>query len=193
MGKINREGQAHVLTKYEEQRILDNLDPPWSVIFAIGIYTGERWGAIRQLSTGDVYAFPGEPLSTITFRSITRKQSAGKKANTRQVYVHPTLRAILDGYHPKRDGLCFPCPSDPTRPVSPQQCDYHLREAVKKAGLEHLGISTHSTRRTFITRLANSKVPLHELKALTGHKSMDSLMRYIDGNPDTQKSAILSL
>lgn len=193
MGKVNREGQAHVLSKYEEMRVMDSLDPPWSIIFAIGIYTGERWGAIRQLDVKDVYAFPGEPLAQITFRSITRKQSAGKKPNTRQVYVHPTLRAILVGYYPRRDGCLFPGHENPTRPVTPQQCDYHLRQAVKKAGLEHLGISTHSTRRTFITRLANSKVPLHELKALTGHKSMDSLMRYIDGNPDTQRAAIMAL
>jgi integrase/recombinase XerD len=193
MPKLNREGQAHVLSKYEEGKIREKLPYPYRLIFEIGIYTGERWGAIRQLSVTDCYQSPKNPRDSITFRSITRKHSAGQKPKTRQIFVHPVLRLALIDFDCPPSGLLFPSVCDPIKPVSSQQCDYHLRTAIASLGMTGLGVSTHSTRRTFITRLANAGVSLHELKAITGHQSMDSLMRYIDGNPDTQKAAIMSL
>ncbi len=193
MGKLNREGQAHVLSSYEESKITQALEQPYKLIFQIGMFTGERWGAIRQLQVSAIYDERLTPRDYVTFTSAIRKQSAGQKARVRQVYVHPVLRLALLDYNPPKDGYLFPKPNDPTQPLSFQSCDYHLRRVCYELGLSSLGISTHSTRRTFITRLANKGVNLHELKALTGHKSMDSLLRYIESNPDTQKAAIMAL
>jgi len=163
------------------------------LIWDIAIFTGERWGAILALKVADCYDATGSVREFITFKWHTRKQSAGKKAETRQVYCHPILRLNLQDYSQPKDGFLFPSPSSPDKQISFQSADYALREALKKLRLENMGISTHSTRRTFITNLANKGFNLHDIKALTGHKDMESLMRYIDSNPDTQKSLVMSL
>jgi integrase/recombinase XerD len=114
-------------------------------------------------------------------------------ADSRQVYVHPELRLVLQKLVIPDSKWLFPSPINRLNPISFQSVSQGLNRALARVGLKHLGISTHSTRRTFITRLANAGVNLHDIKALTGHKNMESLMRYIDNNPEAQKAAILSL
>jgi integrase/recombinase XerD len=193
MPKVNREGQSSVLSDYQISKIRSKLKGPYQLIWDIAIFTGERWGAIRALKVDDCYDPSGSVREYITFKWHTRKQSAGKKAKTRQLFIHPQLRLTLQDYSQPKDGYLFPSPDNPENPITGQSCDYALRKALKELKLESAGISTHSTRRTFITNLANKGSNLHDLKALTGHKDMESLMRYIDSNPDTQKSLVMSL
>jgi integrase/recombinase XerD len=193
MPKLNREGQSAILTPYHVAKIRDTLKGPYQLIWDIANFTGERWGAILALKVIDCYEPNGSVREFITFKWHTRKQSAGKKAETRQVYCHPVLRLNLQDYSQPKDGFLFPSPVNPNNRISSQSADYALRQALNKLRLEFSGISTHSTRRTFITKLANSGANLHDIKALTGHKDMESLMRYIDSNPDTQKSLVMSL
>ncbi|MHC5721121.1 MAG: tyrosine-type recombinase/integrase, partial [Nostoc sp.] len=68
-----------------------------------------------------------------------------------------------------------------------------LRSAVEKAGLTAKGISTHSTRRTFITTLAKRGVSLATIKKATGHTDLKVLSRYIDVTDDDVKNAIATL
>ncbi|WP_375480014.1 tyrosine-type recombinase/integrase [uncultured Nostoc sp.] len=53
-----------------------------------------------------------------------------------------------------------------------------LRIAVEKAGLSAKGISTHSTRRTFITNLANKGINLVTIKKITGDSDLKVLSAY---------------
>ncbi len=57
---------------------------------------------------------------------------------------------------------------------------YILRTAVEKAGLSAKGISTHSTRRSFITKLHRNGTDLYTIKKITGHKHFKALERYIE-------------
>jgi len=50
----------------------------------------------------------------------------------------------------------------------------------KGAGID--GASSHSSRRTFITTLANKGVSVRVLMELAGHKAMSVTQRYIDCN-----------
>lgn len=193
MGKNNRFGQAEILSVKDIQKIKRALvSDSHKLMFAIAIHTAERWGAIRQLRVEDVYADPVRsiPHKLVTFRASTRKAAPDGSRTTRQVFVNADLAIALRSYKPNCSGYLFPSPINEDRSVSPQAVDQFLREAVERAGLGDRGISTHSTRRTAITRLYEAGIGLFELKAITGHKSIAALLRYIEYNPNRTKAAL---
>ena len=52
------------------------------------------------------------------------------------------------------------------------------------------GASSHSGRRTFITRLANKGVSVRQLAALAGHANISTTQRYIDVNSEQLANAV---
>jgi integrase/recombinase XerD len=192
--KNNRFGQAAILSEQDAAKIRRALrNDTHKLFWDIARYTGERWGSIAQLKVGDVYANPvlSIPHPEITFRASTRKASPTGERYTRQVPVHPNLREALLNYNPaiQPSAWLFPSP-DHDRPISFSACDKWLRAAVVRAGLSSKGISTHSTRRTLITRLANQGTAIRVIQAITGHADLKALQRYIEVTPDQVKAAI---
>ena len=53
-----------------------------------------------------------------------------------------------------------------------------------------VGVSTHSFRRSLATVLHSNGAPLKAIASITGHKSLDSLQRYIDITPEDFVEAI---
>lgn len=193
MGKNNRYGKAEILSLEDQRKIKKELkNPAHKLFFAIALNTAERWGAIRQLRVEDCYADPYHsiPKREITFRAPTRKAAPDGSRTTRQVPVNEDLALALKVYKPKGEGYLFPSPTKGDRPICRQAVDWFLRTAVAKAKLSHRGISTHSTRRTAITRLSESGTGIMEIKQITGHKSLSALMGYIEDNPGRVRAAL---
>jgi integrase/recombinase XerD len=191
--KVAKVGQSTVLTGKQINLIRESfVDQKYRLIWDIAIYTGERWGAILQLQFYDVYDVNGEVRGEITFKKETRKKSAGKEAKTRQVPCHPLLREALLNFTPSNSKYLFPGRSG-DRPLTFRSADLALREAMEKCGLDNKGISTHSTRRTFITRLAQSGIPLSTVQTIVGHSDVTTTRRYIENDPDEIKQAIIKL
>ena len=191
--KVHRSGQAAILTISERNRIRRCLKYPYLMIFDIAWYTGERWGAIIKLRQDSVYEYANRPRELITFTKQTRKRSGGKTAHTRQVPVHNRLLELLRAYPLPDSALMFPSPKNTERPLTFQACDHALRLALDKAGLKNKGISTHSTRRTFITTLYQIGVPLKELMTITGHSSTSSLLRYVEVSEERIKKQLMMI
>ena len=63
-----------------------------------------------------------------------------------------------------------------------------MKGAYPKCGLADA--SSHSGRRTFITRLANKGVGVRVLAALAGHSSIATTQRYIDVNDAQLANAV---
>ncbi len=182
MPKNNRHGQAAILSDVDIRKIRKSLiSDKHKIFFDIAVFTGERWGAIAQLEVGDIYADASKiiPHNQITFRGCTRKKSPDGSQSTRQVPIHPTLKEKLRAHRPPPYGYLFPNPQG-TNHISLRAADLFLRRAVEAAGLENRGISTHSTRRTFITQLYSKGVDIYVLKKLTGHKTLSSLLKYVE-------------
>lgn len=162
------------------------------LLFDIARYTGERWGAIVQLRRLDVFDERGKVLQQITFRSSTRKADTSGKRTTRQVPIHPTLGELLATY-PVDGHSVWLFPGDGDNHLTLRAADLMLRRAIQRVNLEHKGYCTHSTRRTFITRLWESGVDIHTIQIITGHKDLKSLIRYIEADPKRIERAIALL
>lgn len=193
MAKNNRHGQAAILTNADFAKIRKSFrSEHHRLIFDIARWTGERWGAIVQLQVGDVYENPvlSLPRAEITFTARTRKAAPGGQRKTRQCPVHPELQAILAAYDPPLSGYLFPSGQGH---ISWSAADKAFRSAIVKAGLSTRGISTHSTRRSFITALSRLGIDVKTLQAITGHQDVKALLRYVEVDPDTVKRAIALL
>lgn len=199
MGKNSRFGQAEILSDVELNRIFKELiSPGHKLFFNIARYTGERFGAICQLQVEDVFfkvSGQYEPKQVITFRANTRKKCAGVAA-TRQVLVCDRLLEQLQLYTARHqdllnDGWLFPSSIHTGKHVTWSASDKWLRAAVERAGLSHRGISTHSMRRSFITKLAESGLlDVKSLMQITGHKDVRSLVLYIGVSEEKLKTAL---
>lgn len=191
--KNNRNGQAAILTDGDYSKIRKQIkSKKYRLLLDIAWYTGERWGAIVQLQVADVYNSDGSPRQFINFRARTRKASPDGKRKTRQVPVHSVLSESLSTYHSEESAWLFPDRTGES-PISLRWADMILRHAVDQAGLSAKGISTHSTRRSFITKLAKRGVSLATIKKATGHTDLKVLSRYIEVTDDDVKEAIATL
>lgn len=193
--KVNGWGQAAIISDVDYQKIRKSTrSKKYRLLLDIARYTGERWGALVQLGINDVYDDNAAPRSSITFRAPTRKASPGGKRHTRQVPIHPQLLELLEAYRPELiSSWLFPSRVNFSNHITLKAADLMFRAAVESAALGHKGYSTHSTRRTFITRLWESGVDLHTIQLLTGHSDTKSLVRYIEADPERIKKAIALL
>lgn len=187
MPKIDGCGKAEILSEFEQAKIRKVLSGWHQIFWDIACYTGERWGAICALQVEDVYenSFKREPREYVTFRAGTTKTR-----QTRQVPVHPILGERLRAYTPPLSEWLFPSNEGH---VTRQAADAFLRVALEKCGYEGKGISTHSTRRTFITRLHQRGISVKTIQEITGHKSLQVLSGYIQVTPLQVRQAIACL
>lgn len=193
--KNNRHGQAAIISDVEYQKIRKCLkSKKYKLLLDIARFTGERWGAIVQLRIEDIFDVNGNPLEFITFPAGIRKADTKGKRHTRTVPVHPALHEILSAYRPARNnGWLFESRILPDTHITLRAADLLFRGAVEAANLSHKGFSTHSTRRSFITRLWEAGVDLHTIQLLTGHKDPKALVRYIDADPNRITKALALL
>ncbi len=65
---------------------------------------------------------------------------------------------------------------------------YTMTMLYKHSGL--YGCSSHSGRRTFITKLSSKSVPLKVLMEMVGHRNLQTTQRYIDVTSDMKRAAV---
>jgi len=192
MAKISRHGQAEIISHSEYLRIRKELQGWHQLFWDIAYYTGERWGAIVALRVEDLYA-DGCPRQYVTFRARTRKADTNGYRQTRQVPIHPTLYERLKAYDLPNSEWLFPNKRNSRKHVCFKAADLFLRKALEYCGYESKGISNHSNRRTFITRLDEKGIGIKVIQAITGHRSLQSLSSYIDVSPERMRQAIACL
>lgn len=193
--KVEGHGQAAIITDLDYVKIRRQFrSQKYQLLLDIARYTGERWGAIVQLGVNDVYDADWQPRDYITFKAATTKADTKGNHRTRQVPTHPILKEKLAAYrHNSCSGWLFPNRLDETKHISLRAADLMLRGAIAQADLTNKGYSTHSTRRTFITRLWEKGVDIHTIQLITGHKDIKSLVRYIEADPERVNRAIANL
>lgn len=192
--KNNRHGKSAILSNVDYTRIRKSIvSSKYKILLDIAWFTGERWGALIQLKFNDVFNPDGSVREEITFKARTRKASPDGKKRTRQIVIHSTLVETLKNYKQEiKSEWLFPNREN-NGPITLRAADKILRLAVEKAGLSPKGISTHSTRRSFITKLHQNGTDLYTIKKITGHKDLKCLESYVDINTNQIKGAIETL
>ena len=155
-------------------------------IVLVSFNAGLRAKEIAALTVGDVYDDAGAVRPQFI---LQRSQAKGGRART--VYVNQRLQRVLAEYGASIR-LC-----DPLQPLFASQkggafsantmCQLFL-DIYKACGFKDA--SSHSGRRTFITRMAAQGVGVRVLAALAGHSSIQVTQRYIDVNEDQLASAV---
>ena len=182
---IGQTGKAAVLTAADFDVVLDSsrrraFPSRDKAILAMSFYLGLRAKEIASLKVADVYT------STTTVRDVLHiKGTYSKKGRIRDVYLAAQpLRDILCQYRLARQPYGVTDPLFATRsgrPFSANGMAHLFRDMFMAAGIENA--SSHSGRRTMITRLAESGVDLKALARIAGHASISTTAIYIEDNP----------
>ncbi len=166
------------LSEAEERKLL-SCSPPYlreMILFAIN--TGLRSGEIFRLSWEEI------DLELKRIKPIVRK--------TRRplaVPLNETAYEVLVGRYAVRHGpYAFYNPSTGDRF---KDCKLGLKGSLRRAGLT--GITWHTFRHTFATRLTRSGVDLVTVKELLGHSTVAVTMRYAHSNDETKRAAVSRL
>jgi integrase len=125
--------------------------------------------------------------------SIELHDSAAKKCSGRTIPIHPVLRSALSGLGKAPRGGPYVIRSERgTGRMRPQSVVNWFARLYQDLGL--VGCSSHSGRRTFITRAARLvfKVgaSLRDVQQLAGHRSIDQTQAYIEGDTAAKRRLV---
>ena len=177
------EAQLRRVIKYTRSRRHPVRD---ETIILTSFYAGLRAKEIAALTVGNVFDEEGNVRSQFI---LSAAQSKG--GQTRTVYLNQRFRKALLEY-----SACIRI-TDPQRPLFESQKGGHFSantmcqlflDIYKAIGLKDA--SSHSGRRTYITRLANKGVGVRLLAALAGHSHISTTQRYIDVNSEQLSEAV---
>ena len=194
--------QARVLTERELRKVLNfcNTQPHATRNRTMLLCThmaGMRVGEVAALTVSDVLAMDGTVKEEI---ALSAQQTKGNRART--VLVPKKLRDELTCYLQQRYGIAnllavtqtdtqralFPTQKNPKRGFTANTLCQLFHKIYKDSQM--YGATSHSGRRTFITKLADKGVGVRVLMALAGHKSIATTQRYIELNPTIMKAAV---
>ena len=191
--KIDRHGRAKILTPDEIQLLFnegfkDNAYPERDrALFGICLYTACRINEACTIKTRDVYSRKG----VVRDQLMIRKNRTKGKLATRTIPIIEDLRILLVNYFPfPRTENLFSGRGGKGH-IHPDHASYILRQACHKLDIE--GVSTHSFRRTALTQMSNAGIPLRVIQEISGHRTLDELMKYLEVTEAQVRGAVSSL
>ena len=157
------------------------------VIVLLSAKAGLRAGEIAKLTWDMVL----DPRDHVGF-TLELRDNAAKNGSGRVIPVHADLRRALIAW---REISNEPGPvvrSERGGPMTALSIVVWFNRAFRTIGLK--GCSSHSGRRTFITRAARlvhkAGGSLRDVQLLAGHRSIQTTQRYIDGDTDVQRKLV---
>jgi integrase/recombinase XerD len=183
--RVGDSGQAAVLDAGQIRRLLKIAQTTShgerdQTVITLSYWLGLRAKELASLRIGDVYTDAGEVRQILHL-----KAGYTKRARMRDVYLSSDkVVRRLNEYGAR-------CPADPAKPLfrtrsgktfTPNGIVILLRHLHGLAGIE--GGSSHSGRRTMITRLAEAGVDLKSIATLAGHSSIRTTAGYVENNPN---------
>jgi integrase/recombinase XerD len=178
MPKVNRNGQATVLTPEQLNELWQTLTPTHKLITQFCYYTAARVGEVCNLKAEDIIS--GE----IVYRAANTKTDT-----TRTIAIAPPLAQAIAAVKLPSNGYLFPSPRNAQKPISTQAVDLALREATDYLGFK--GVSTHSFRRSLLTHMYRAGHNLRTLQRISGHENIGSLALYLDVDREEATAALM--
>jgi integrase/recombinase XerD len=157
------------------------------LIVLLSVKAGLRAAEIAKL-TWDMVLSPSGQVGV----AIELQDKIAKKRGGRSIPLHATLRqALIDACKASSDRGTI-IRSERGGPMTPMSIVVWFNRAYGALGLT--GCSSHSGRRTFITRAARvvhkAGGSLRDVQLLAGHRSIQTTQRYIDGDSDAQRRLV---
>ena len=160
-------------------------------MFLLSLKAGLRAKEISALTWGMVTDPEGRVSDTLHLQNRATKGKTGG----RSIPLHPDLRAALAASGWRGEAAAQPHPvifSERGRGLSAAAVQLWFHRLYTSLGLA--GCSSHSGRRTFITRAARkvSEVggSLRDVQQLAGHTSLAMTQRYIEGDTEAKRKLI---
>ena len=157
------------------------------VMVLLSAKAGLRAGEIANLTWPMVSDATGQISGLIELTD-----TAAKKCSGRSIPVHPDLAAALTAWRQVEPLSDYVIASERGGRMRPLSVVVWFHRAFKSIGLN--GCSSHSGRRTFVTRAARvvhkAGGSLRDVQLLAGHRSIQTTQRYIDGDTDAQRKLV---
>jgi integrase len=189
--------QAKTLSDRQAKAVLNHLaDARYPernrVMFLLSIKAGLRAKEIANLTWGMVTDSEANIADVIAVQNVASK---GKNGG-REIPVHPDLKAAMAAIQAHRSDLATPdrpvIYSERGRGMSANSVTVWFHRLYMGLGME--GCSSHSGRRTFVTKAAHKIVEaggsLRDVQQLAGHSSLATTQRYIEGSNDAKRKVI---
>ena len=191
--------QAKILTPTQERALLRHLETTRypardRALFLLSLKAGLRAKEIAGLTWAMVTDAEGVVTDALHLENRATKGTSG-----RTIPLHPDLRAALTALRHERGE-----DTAPHHPVIYSERGVGLSADTVRLWFHRLytslgftGCSSHSGRRTFITRAARkvSEVggSLRDVQQLAGHTSLAMTQRYIEGDTDAKRKLVALL
>jgi integrase len=169
---------TRVVRSEEEEKLLRNAAPYIQDLMRFALNTGLRIGEIFTLRWSDV-DLEKDLLNVL----------APKTQKIRAVPLNGDARKVLEYWAlGKRNEFVFYNP-ETGKPFVDLKAGFGL--ACRKAGIE--GVTWHTLRHTFASRLLNRGVDIVTVQQLLGHSTITVTMRYTHTNLDSKRLAVEKL
>jgi integrase/recombinase XerD len=185
--------QAKVLNTTEVRKVLDYVATRKHAsrnraLVMMMFNTGMRVSEVASLRIRDVLDSEGNIKDEILLLAENTKT---KEART--VFVNEKLRRELQQYakllvNANPNCKFFYSQKRDSDGFTANTLTQHFHYLYKRVGLD--GASSHSSRRTFITTLANKGIGVRVIMGLSGHKALSSVQCYIDCNSELMRNAV---
>ncbi|WP_298261668.1 site-specific integrase [Bradyrhizobium sp.] len=157
------------------------------LIVLLSVKAGLRAAEIAKLTWDMILDPSGEVGSTIELHDKVAKKGGG-----RSVPLHTDLRQALVAVRHQSTGRGPVIRSQQGGAMTPLSIVVWFHRVFK--ALDLTGCSSHSGRRTFITRAARlvhkTGGSLRDVQLLAGHRSIQTTQGYIDGDTDAQRKLV---
>lgn len=165
-------------------------DPRYRAAILLAADAGLRIGEVRALAWADVNDLARE-LSIC--RSVDRSGclTETKGWERRSVPMSDRLCSAMQALDRMKSWIVPRLRGE--RPLSYDTAREAILAIYERAAVPRPPKPWHSLRHTFGTELANAGVPVHVIRELMGHKSIETTLRYMHTGREARRSAVASL
>jgi integrase len=167
-----------VLSPDEEEKLVQNAAPFLQGLIQFALNTGLRVGELFVL-----------PWFSVDLEEGILNVFAPKTQKTRAVPINSVARKILEAWALNRKNEFVFYNHETGKPFVDLKAGFAL--ACKKAGIT--GVTWHSLRHTFASRLLNRGADIVTVQQLLGHSTVTVTMRYTHTNLDSKRAAVEKL
>ncbi|HEY7229852.1 MAG TPA: site-specific integrase [Pseudolabrys sp.] len=157
------------------------------LLVLLSVKAGLRAGEIANLAW-DMVLDPRSEVGPV----IELRDWAAKKGSGRLIPIHPDLHDGLVAWRKSVLPIGALIHSERGQGMRPVSIVNWFAKAYR--AIDAKGCSSHSGRRTFITRAARlvhkAGGSLRDVQLLAGHRSIQTTQRYIDGDTDSQRKLV---